>query len=167
MFKRRIAALVAVGAVVLAGGLAGSANASSGEPPAKGGTCVTSDGKTFEFSEAVPALKLEPGKKGAAVLSDDESVPGSASVAAVRVEKAVPTTEAQAAPEGAVRVERWSKVVEATETTEAVPAKPAPGVEAGEAKVDVEAVEVGEGDVKIATPDGENAHAVTITCTAK
>ncbi|MFD1932689.1 MULTISPECIES: hypothetical protein [Nonomuraea] len=170
MFKRRIAALVAVGAVLFAGGLAGSANASSDEPPAKG-TCVTSDGKTFEFTEAVRAVRIEPGKGGEAHLSaDDQSAAATEPAATIRVD--AQSTDGKPLPEGAVAVERWS---EATETTEAVPATPAPGVEAGEIKAGQ--IKVGEikDDVSIAAtatatataPDGDATKAITITCTAK
>lgn len=165
MFKRRIAAIVAVGAVLLTGGLVGSANASSDEPPAKG-TCVTSDGKTFEFTDAVRAVRLEPGKEGEAALrADAPGAPGTEHAARVRVD-AQPADD-ESVPEGAVAIERWGKAVEATE---AVPATPAPGVEAGEVKGGlIKATETKDGDVSIATtsPDGDVTKAITITCTAK
>ncbi|MEV4064919.1 hypothetical protein [Nonomuraea dietziae] len=144
MFKRRIAALGAVTALLLAGGLVGSANASD-EPPVKAGTCVTSDGKTFDFTEAVPAHKIE----GSAV--------------AIKVDDAgVETTK----PEGVESVERWS---ETTDAVAAVPAQPAkPNAEGGgENLPTVISVAPAPGAPSADGPgDKELATAVTITCTA-
>ncbi|MEU4698807.1 hypothetical protein [Nonomuraea dietziae] len=145
MFKRRIAALGAVTALLLAGGLVGSANASD-EPPVKAGTCVTSDGKTFDFTEAVPAHKIE----GSAV--------------AIKVDDAgVETTK----PEGVESVERWS---ETTDAVAAVPAQPAkPNAEGGGEDIPtVISVAPAPGAPSAdGSGDKELAQAVTITCTAK
>ncbi|GAA2683901.1 hypothetical protein GCM10010412_069890 [Nonomuraea recticatena] len=144
MFKRRIAALGAVTALLLAGGLVGSANASD-EPPVKAGTCVTSDGKTFDFTQAVPAHKIE----GSAV--------------AIKVDDAgVETTR----PEGVESVERWS---ETTDAVAAVPAQPAkPNAEGGGENIPtVVSVAPAPGEPSAHAPgDKELATAVTITCTA-
>ncbi|MGV9309596.1 MULTISPECIES: hypothetical protein [unclassified Nonomuraea] len=161
MFKRRIAALVAVGAVLLAGGLAGSANAASGEPPAKPpakGTCVTSDGRTFEFVDAIPATEIEHAEKGEVRLSADVDATG----AVARAAKVAPdgeTVTVTTPPDGAPHVQRWSEV------TEAVPATPATEAERKDAPI--QAAEITESAVAIAPADDENAKAVTIACRAE
>ncbi|GAA2410572.1 hypothetical protein [Nonomuraea africana] len=164
MFKRRIVTLGAVAALLLAGGLAGSANASD-EPPAKG-TCVTSDGKTFEFTEAVPALKIEG---GAVAVRVDESQPDAgktgaarAGAAEIEVAKIEGTKTDVVKGDGSEHVQRWSKV---TETVPATPAQPAsPNAEGGGADAPT-AVTVAP------TTDGpapeDLSKAITITCTAK
>lgn len=59
MYKRRVAALAAAAGLLLMSGLTGSAMADDTPKDGPSGTCTTSDGKTFEFKDAVPAIKAD------------------------------------------------------------------------------------------------------------
>ncbi|SEG77456.1 hypothetical protein SAMN05444920_104494 [Nonomuraea solani] len=118
MFKRRLAVLGAA-AVLAITGLAGSAMAD--QTPAPAGTkvtCTTSDGKTIEIAEALPARKGEP-------------VPG----AGIAVRKTADGVEVTAIPAGEMEGE-WHKTTkplpadaESVESVPALPAKPGETVE--------------------------------------
>lgn len=101
MNKRRMAALTAVAGILLMSGLTGSAMADDAPDQAPKGTCTTSDGKTFEFKDAVPALTLEP------------------------AESADPRAGKM------IKVEKLDTSTAATATTEAQPAEPAEAGETG------------------------------------
>lgn len=108
MIKRRAMALAAASGFILLAGLTGSAMADEAPTAGSTGTCVTSDGKTFEFTEAVPATKAEVATEvGAASITveraDDGSVAfkegGAVPADAVPATATVPATEAIPASE--------------------------------------------------------------------
>ncbi|MFI6324702.1 hypothetical protein ACIBG8_44760 [Nonomuraea sp. NPDC050556] len=108
MNKRRMAALTAVAGILLMSGLTGSAMADNAPDQAPKGTCTTSDGKTFEFKEAMPALTLEP------------------------AEKADPEAGKM------IKVEKLDDSTEATATTESVPAESAKPADDETAKLHIQ-----------------------------
>ncbi|MEU8103950.1 hypothetical protein AB0C18_09510 [Nonomuraea muscovyensis] len=120
MFKRRMAILGAVGALVLTG-LAGSALADDapGARPAAKVVCKTSDGQVIEFAQRVGAIKAEKGPDGEIVVAATEAVVGA---------DVVRTVEGEAEAGSAHRVEiPDGKAPEKGEIVRAVPAEPATG----------------------------------------
>ncbi|TMR34039.1 hypothetical protein, partial [Nonomuraea zeae] len=121
MFKRRLAVLGAA-AVLAVTGLAGSAMADETPSPTAGAkvTCVTSDGKTIELAEALPAEAL-PGKavagkaKGGVVVSPDGKV--------TRFGPDEGPLKTEALPEGKVPEEAQSAPIQEG-AVEALPALP-------------------------------------------
>ncbi|GAA3570579.1 hypothetical protein GCM10022419_059270 [Nonomuraea rosea] len=141
MFKRRLAVLGAV-AVLAITGLAGSAMADETPSPAAGAkvTCTTSDGKTIEIAEALPA-KLKDGK----FVSPDGKVTRVQSGDAIKVQK-LPEGET---PEGFAKTKDFVKAEDGS--AEALPALPTLPAEATGTAAPTEAVpaELGEPAEKV------------------
>ncbi|MEU7001497.1 hypothetical protein [Nonomuraea sp. NPDC046570] len=137
MFKRRVVMLLAAGLLATAG-LTGSAMASEDVPPAGvKAVCTTSDGKTFEVTDSVPAT----------VIADAEGA------AAVQVER-IDRVEAMPA----------ETVTPATTVSagEMVQSGPATAGGEGVATFEIDAAAPGEGP-SVTGVDGK-LKAVTITC---